>query len=361
MVDSTNAEVPGFVASERELQPVIDRVFGTASGRVIVACSPPTSTGSSRSRHRALARAQGRLRRPVDGAQHGRGARPRLPAWSRTGVIVTPDELAALPDEQVVLICTGSQGEPMAALSRIANRDHRISVGRGRHGPARVLADPRQRERGLPRHQRADPAGREGRAQGQRAGARLRARRCWRAALLLQHRAAAQRDARPRRVAAPARQRRARGADRRARASACCSPRTAGSSTSSTASPAVTGAVPCGYVYVDGSSVGDITEASLKDRRMLGTEGFVTCVVVVDSVDRQGHRRARDPGPRGVRGRGDLRRRSCRGSARPSRTPCARATPTRTPLQQIVRRRLGKWVNEKHRRRPMIVPVVVEA
>ena len=48
-------------------------------------------------------------------------------------VIVTPDELAALPDEQVVLICTGSQGEPMAALSRIANRDHSDLGGRRRH------------------------------------------------------------------------------------------------------------------------------------------------------------------------------------------------------------------------------------
>jgi Predicted hydrolase of the metallo-beta-lactamase superfamily len=46
----------------------------------------------------------------------------------------------------------------------------------------------------------------------------------------------------------------------------------------------VTGAVPCGYVYVDGLSVGEVTETSLKDRRILGDEGFVSIVVVVDST-----------------------------------------------------------------------------
>ena len=72
--------------------------------------------------------------------------------------------------------------------------------------------------------------------------------------------------------------------DRRARATASCSPRTASWSTSSTAGRSIVGAVPCGYVYVDGSSVGDVTESSLKDRRILGDEGFISVVVVVDSV-----------------------------------------------------------------------------
>ena len=45
----------------------------------------------------------------------------------------------------------------------------------------------------------------------------------------------------------------------------------------------VTGKVDCGYVFVDGSSVGDITESALKDRRILGDEGFITVMVVMDS------------------------------------------------------------------------------
>ena len=46
----------------------------------------------------------------------------------------------------------------------------------------------------------------------------------------------------------------------------------------------IVGQVPCGYVYVDGSTVGDVTESSLKDRRILGDEGFIAITVVVDSV-----------------------------------------------------------------------------
>ena len=76
----------------------------------------------------------------------------------------------------------------------------------------------------------------------------------------------------------------ARRRDRRAARSASCSPRTASSSTWSTVAPAIVGAVPCGYVYVDGSRVGDVSESSLKDRRILGDEGFISVVVVVDSV-----------------------------------------------------------------------------
>ena len=47
---------------------------------------------------------------------------------------------------------------------------------------------------------------------------------------------------------------------------------------------AITGAFECGYVYVDGSSVGDLTESELKDRRILGDEGFISVVVVIDST-----------------------------------------------------------------------------
>jgi ribonuclease J len=45
----------------------------------------------------------------------------------------------------------------------------------------------------------------------------------------------------------------------------------------------VVGGVPCGFVFVDGQSIGDITESSLKDRRILGEEGFISVVVVIDS------------------------------------------------------------------------------
>ena len=186
--------VPGRLDQRRGARVRHDRARDRAGARprssparerrvIVASLRLARAPGPAGPRRRARARPQGRLRRPVDGAQHGRRPRPRLPARSRPDVVVDPGRARRrCPTTQVVLISTGSQGEPMSALSRMANRDHQHPDRRGRHGAARVLADPRQRERGLPRHQRADPARREGRAQGQRAGARLRPRRRRRAA-----------------------------------------------------------------------------------------------------------------------------------------------------------------------------------
>ena len=65
----------------------------------------------------------------------------------------------------------------------------------------------------------------------------------------------------------------------------------------------IVGKVDCGYVFVDGSSVGDITESDLKDRRILGEEGFISVIVVIDSVTGKVVQRPRDPRPRLRRGR----------------------------------------------------------
>ena len=81
------------------------------------------------------------------------------------------------------------------------------------------------------------------------------------------------------------------------------------SSTWSTGVAAIVGAVPCGYVYVDGSSVGDVTETSLKDRRILGDGGLHLGLRRRRLGDRQGRRRPGDPRARLRRGRLGLRRR----------------------------------------------------
>jgi ribonuclease J len=75
-------------------------------------------------------RPQGRLRRPLDGPQHGHRPRPGLPQHPQ-GAGGRPQGADNLPDNKITLICTGSQGEPMAALSRMANRDHPIRIGPG--------------------------------------------------------------------------------------------------------------------------------------------------------------------------------------------------------------------------------------
>ena len=120
------------------------------------------------------------------------------------------------------------------------------------------------------------------------------------------------------------------------------------------------GAVPCGFVYVDGSSVGDVTESSLKDRRVLGEEGFISVFVAVDAVDGKVV-----AGPE-IHARGfvedDALFEPVLDRVTTALEDALRDGVVDThQLQQLVRRVVGRWVNGEHRRRPMIVPVVVEA
>jgi len=122
----------------------------------------------------------------------------------------------------------------------------------------------------------------------------------------------------------------------------------------------IVGAVPCGYVYVDGSSVGDVTEASLKDRRILRDEGFISVVVVVDSVTGKV-----SAGPQ-IHARGFIEDESAFDAVRVRieaalEGAAAEGVGDVRQLEQLVRRTMGKWVSDTYRRRPMIIPVVVEA
>ena len=131
MVDSTNAEVAGFTISERDLAPAIDQVFATAPRRIIVSSFAShvhriqqvldaahtngrkvAFVGRSMVRNMGIARDLGYLKIP-------------------RGLVVDVKKLESMPDQKVTLICTGSQGEPMAAISRMANGDHQIRIGEG--------------------------------------------------------------------------------------------------------------------------------------------------------------------------------------------------------------------------------------
>ena len=121
----------------------------------------------------------------------------------------------------------------------------------------------------------------------------------------------------------------------------------------------IVGAVPCGYVYVDGSSVGDVTETLLKDRRILGEEGFISVVAAVDLTTCKVI-----AGPE-VHARGFGEDESVFNDVLPLiQTALENAlkdgVTSTHQLSQVVRRTTGKWVGDKHRRRPMIVPVVIE-
>ncbi|MEP6855671.1 MAG: ribonuclease J, partial [Pedococcus sp.] len=129
--DSTNAEVPGFTISEGELSPAIDTVFRTTRGRVIVS---------------SFASHVHRIQQVLDSAhEHGRkvafvgrsmvrnmGIAAELGYLNiPQGLVIDLKKLEQLPADQIALVCTGSQGEPLAALSRMANRDHPIQVTDG--------------------------------------------------------------------------------------------------------------------------------------------------------------------------------------------------------------------------------------
>jgi ribonuclease J len=122
----------------------------------------------------------------------------------------------------------------------------------------------------------------------------------------------------------------------------------------------ISGRVDCGLVFVDGASVGDITESELKDRRILGEEGFISVMVVLDSATGK-----LVAGPE-IHARGFADDDRVFDELRPLVEDAILAavsdgTVDLYQLQQVVRRTAGRWVNSAHRRRPMIIPVVLEA
>jgi ribonuclease J len=122
----------------------------------------------------------------------------------------------------------------------------------------------------------------------------------------------------------------------------------------------VVGKVECGYVYVDGSSVGDVTESDLKDRRILGEEGFISVIVVMDSVTGKVA-----SGPE-IHARGNAIETASFEEVKPAIIEAldlavAEGSTDTYQLQQTVRRVIGRWVSSTHRRRPMIIPVVIES
>jgi ribonuclease J len=121
----------------------------------------------------------------------------------------------------------------------------------------------------------------------------------------------------------------------------------------------ISGSVPVGFVYVDGQSIGEITEDSLKDRRILGEEGFISVIVVVDS---QSGKIVAGPDihARGFTEDAALFNEVTGMIEKAMAHAVASGMNGTHQLQQVVRKTVGSWVGDKHRRKPMIVPVVIE-
>jgi ribonuclease J len=275
------------------------------------------------------------------------------------GVVVDQKEANTLPDDEVVLMCTGSQGEPMAALSRIANNDHKVKVG---PGDTVILASSL-----IPGNENAVFRVINGLT---RLGARVV--HSGNAKVHVSGHASAGELLYVYNVLRPRNVMPVHGEVRHLVANGALAVRTGvppervmlaedgvvvdlvGGKAS------IVGAVPCGYVYVDGSSVGGVTEAELKDRRILGEEGFVSIFAVVSSAD--GKVLA---GPQ-IHARGVAEEDEVFDEVMPELTSAlesavAGGTMDTHQLQQVVRRIVGRWVASRLGRRPMIIPVIVEA
>lgn len=358
LVDSTNAEVPGFVTSERDIIPVLDSVISKARGRVIVA---------------SFASHVHRVQQIIDVAtSHGRKvafvgrsmvrnmqtARELEYLTIPEGTLISNDEIAIRPDDEAVLICTGSQGEPMAVLSRIANRDHAIQIG---EDDTIILASSL-----IPGNENA-----VNRVINEltRQGARIVHK--GNALVHVSGHAAAGELLYCYNIVKPKNVMPIHGEWRHLRANAALAMKTGVPSERvvlagdgvvvdlANGKAEIVGAVSCGYVYVDGSSVGDVTETLLKDRRILGEEGFISVVVAVDLTTSKVI-----AGPE-VHARGFGEDESVFDAVLPLiesalESALKDGVTSTHQLSQVVRRTTGKWVGDKHRRRPMIVPLVIE-
>jgi len=357
LVDSTNADIPGFTPSEREIMPALNRVIGATKRRVIVA---------SFSSH------VHRVQQVIDiAAKHerkvvfiGRSMVRNMKIAEDMGYLTIPSGLLIDVkdldsfDDNVVLICTGSQGEPMAALSRMANGDHQIRVGAG---DTVILASSL-----IPGNENSvfrviNELTRFGAKVVHKANAMVHVSGHAAAGELLY----CYNIVKPKYVMPVHGEWRHLTANAEIAISAGVPRENALIIENGVVvdlvnhEASVVGSVPCGFVYVDGQSIGDITESSLKDRRILGEEGFISCVVVIES---QSGKIIAGPD---IHARGfaedealfdEVKLKIEKALAR----AVAEGINGTHQLSQIVRKTIGEWVGTTHRRRPMIVPVVIE-
>jgi len=354
MVDSTNAEVPGFTTGELEVEPAMRRVFDQAPGKIVVACFAShvhrvqqvlnqaeihgrsvVYVGRSMVRNMGIARDLGYLHVP--------GA-----------TLAELADVEDIPEDRLVIICTGSQGEPLSALARMANQSHpSITIGprdtvllasslipgnenavyRVINGLMKLGATVIHKGNALVH------------VSGHACSGELLY--CYN---IVQPLCAMPVHGEPRHLIANGKLAASTGvgnvltvddgtvvdlSDHQAR---------------------VVGKVDASYILVDGGSVGSVSEESLADRRILGSEGFITVIAVISeetglvSVD--------------IQARGFLDDDSVFTDVEPQicenvEVALAEGVSDTYLLQQVIRRTVGRWVATTLRSRPMILPIVI--
>jgi len=359
--DSTNAEVPGFTPTEKNIGPVISSVFRDAPSRIIVA-------SFSSHVHRVQQVLDAAVERGRKVVLVGRSMVRNMTIAEKLGYLKVPEGVLVdlkkvdeyRPDE-LVLMCTGSQGEPMAALSRMANGDHKVQL---EPGDTVVLASSLIPGNETSVYRIINALMKLGVTVVHKGNAKVHVSGHAAAGELLYcYNILEPKNVMPvhgevRHLIANGELAKETGVPEEG--VLLCESGTVVDLKDGVAK--IVGEVPCEYLYVDGRSVGSVTEDDLKARRVLGEEGFVSIVTVIDRATKRVV-----TGP-DIHARGIAEDDSVFDEITPKITAALEDALHRAPekvhtvqqLQQIVRRTIGAWISRRLRRKPMIVPVVVE-
>lgn len=350
--DSTNATRPGFTPSESTVTEGLTHVFAEAPGRIILA-----TFGSLISRVQQVIGVAAKHGRKV--AVEGRSLVESVERAQElgyldipSGVLVTPNELKKLPDNKIVIIATGSQGESSAALGRMALGQHRhIKIKRGdtvvlssRIIPGNEIVVNRAVNRLFQRG--ANVVGRNSNVHvsGHASQEELK--------LLLhlikpkffmpvhgelQHLHAHAQLAREQGIPAENMQVLENG---------MIAEFTENSFT-------VTDRVPGGYLFVDGNRVGDVGRVVLRDREILSQNGFILAVVHISKEDGQVLMRPE------IISRGFIFMKESGDLITQAEDVVMKALPAKKPYD-TVRKALSNFVERETGRQPMVLPVIIE-
>jgi len=357
MTDSTNADVPGFTPLEKDIGPVLERVIHQAPGKVVVA-----SFSSHVHRvQQVLDAAQASGRRVV---LLGRSMVRNMKIAADLGYLEVPEGLLVdlkksgdIPDDRIVYMSTGSQGEPMAVLSRMANREHQVEIG---PGDTVILASSLIPGNENSVYRVINGLMKLGANVVHKGNAKVHVSGHAAAGELLY----AYNIVQPRNVMP------IHGEYRHLIANAALAIETGVPQNRTIIGENGTvvdleggiarqvGQLDIDFIYVDGSSVGKVTDDDLRDRRVLAEEGFISVITVVETSLGQ-----IVSGPE-IHAKGVAEADHVFDKIKPQiadalEQAMKEGVVDHHQLQQIVRRTIGRWVGTKLRRKAMIVPVVV--
>ncbi|MFA5605670.1 MAG: ribonuclease J [Leucobacter sp.] len=357
MTDSTNADVPGFTPLEKDIGPVIEQVIAKTPGKVVVASFSShvhrvqqVLDAASANGRRVVLLGRSMLRNMKIAADLGYLDVPE-------GVLVDLKKSGDIPDHRIVYMSTGSQGEPMAVLSRMVNREHQVEVG---EGDTVIMASSLIPGNETSVYRVIDGLIKLGANVVHKGNAKVHVSGHAAAGELLY----CYNIVRPKNVMP------IHGEYRMLVANAALAIETgvpqnrtviAENGTVVDLSDGVArpvGQLDTEFIYVDGKSVGRVTDDDLRDRRTLAEEGFISVITVVEPTT------AHIVSGPDIHAKGVAEDQAVFERFKPQIADALEAAmrdgvTDHHQLQQIVRRTIGRWVGTKLRRKAMIVPVVV--